>query len=125
MDAKSKRILDDECKLTDQIPYEIKAGGIPAEIYGDWIVELKSELQLWKNQAERNALTHQDIDLMCKDMLMKNVQIRRHQWFWFMSGSTKVELSKNRLRYLFLEALEAVLKGELDASNLVNSWTRG
>ena len=69
MDAKSKRILNDECKLTDQISYEIKAGGIPAEIYGEWIVELKSELQLWKNQAERNALTHQDIDLMCKDML--------------------------------------------------------
>ena len=59
MDAKSKRILDDECKLTDQIPYEIKAGGIPAEIYGEWIVELKSELQLWKNQAERNALINE------------------------------------------------------------------
>ncbi len=121
MDQKEQKILTDECSMTDAIPGEMKTGSVFAEEYVKYIRELQNEFRLWKNQAERGQLTTEDVGLLCKEMLLKNVRTRS-SLFWAFSGKTKKEMTKNRLRYLFLSMLEGHLKGESVATNSMLLW---
>lgn len=124
MDVKDRKILADECAMTDAIPGEMKTGSVLAEEYLKYIRELETEFQLWMNQAQREQLLVEDIGLLCKDMLLKNVRSRRSSMFWIFKSDLKKEMTKNRLRFLFLSMLEGHLQGDSVATDAMRLWVK-
>lgn len=125
MDLKDKKILTDEINMTDAIPAELQTGSAFALEYVKYIRELKNEFQLILNQVERGQLFEADIDLMCKETLLKNVRTRRMKMFWMFSSSTKKEMAKNRLRNIFLSIVESYLQGDEQSFSLIQLWIKG